>query len=130
MPSLLYKVCNAFYSHRVSLALVAILWRQSVTNETEDKNKTDGKQKYGSKEITRSAFHQPLLSSTGSTLVAVAVCCGKSLANSCSVLHVASLFFFGQTGEGHMPVYGLPFILKDLLPLVARNNHVIVTGAR
>eukprot|EP00053_Salpingoeca_punica_P009097 m.81418 g.81418 ORF g.81418 m.81418 type:complete len:764 (-) comp14876_c0_seq3:854-3145(-) len=32
------------------------------------------------------------------------------------------------TSENHPPVYGLPFTLKDLLPLVARNNHVILTG--
>lgn len=32
------------------------------------------------------------------------------------------------TSEGHPPVYGLPFTLEDLLPLMARNNHVIVTG--
>jgi len=24
--------------------------------------------------------------------------------------------------------YGLPFTLRDLLPIVARDNHVIVTG--
>ncbi len=33
-----------------------------------------------------------------------------------------------QTSEGHTRIYGLPFTLQDLLPLVARNNHVIVTG--
>lgn len=32
--------------------------------------------------------------------------------------------------ENGPAVYGLPFLLKDLLPMVARNNHVILTGAR
>ena len=32
------------------------------------------------------------------------------------------------TEENHPPVYGLPFTLKDLLPLVVRDNHVILTG--
>ena len=32
------------------------------------------------------------------------------------------------TAEGHSPVYGLPFTMRDLLPLVARNNMVVVTG--
>lgn len=34
------------------------------------------------------------------------------------------------TPPGHQPVYGLPFTLKDLLPIVARNKHVIVSGVR
>ena len=33
-----------------------------------------------------------------------------------------------ETVAGADPVYGLPFTLHDLLPLVAKNNHVIVTG--
>eukprot|EP00052_Salpingoeca_macrocollata_P017587 m.143482 g.143482 ORF g.143482 m.143482 type:complete len:775 (-) comp20434_c0_seq2:60-2384(-) len=32
------------------------------------------------------------------------------------------------TEENHPPKYGLPFTLKDLLPLVARDNHVVLTG--
>lgn len=31
--------------------------------------------------------------------------------------------------EGRDLVPGLPFILRDLLPIVAKNHHVIVTGA-
>ncbi|EDQ92757.1 uncharacterized protein MONBRDRAFT_4746 [Monosiga brevicollis MX1] len=34
-----------------------------------------------------------------------------------------------KTEEGHPPAYGLPFTLRDLLPVVARDNHVLVTGA-
>ncbi|EGD73448.1 hypothetical protein PTSG_05152 [Salpingoeca rosetta] len=32
------------------------------------------------------------------------------------------------TPPGHEPRYGLPFTLKDLLPIVARNKHVILSG--
>lgn len=35
-----------------------------------------------------------------------------------------------HTPPGHEPRYGLPFTLKDLLPLVAKNNHVILSGVR
>eukprot|EP00043_Microstomoeca_roanoka_P014979 m.149237 g.149237 ORF g.149237 m.149237 type:complete len:754 (-) comp16155_c1_seq1:177-2438(-) len=32
------------------------------------------------------------------------------------------------TPQGREPAYGLPFTLKDLLPIVARNKHVILSG--
>ncbi len=32
------------------------------------------------------------------------------------------------TAEGHAPVFGLPFTMRDLLPMVARNKAVILTG--
>eukprot|EP00045_Choanoeca_perplexa_P012107 m.130774 g.130774 ORF g.130774 m.130774 type:complete len:716 (+) comp15888_c0_seq4:182-2329(+) len=34
-----------------------------------------------------------------------------------------------QSKAGHDPVFGLPFTLKDLLPVVSRDNHVLLTGA-
>lgn len=30
--------------------------------------------------------------------------------------------------KGQEPVFGLPFTLDTLLPVVARNNHVVLTG--
>eukprot|EP00730_Choanoeca_flexa_P013016 TRINITY_DN4884_c0_g1_i1.p1 TRINITY_DN4884_c0_g1~~TRINITY_DN4884_c0_g1_i1.p1 ORF type:complete len:412 (+),score=79.74 TRINITY_DN4884_c0_g1_i1:3-1238(+) len=34
-----------------------------------------------------------------------------------------------QPPAGHTPVLGLPFTLKDLLPMVSKNKHVLLTGA-
>lgn len=49
--------------------------------------------------------------------------CGSVSQDSGDAFHISVM-----TAEGHAPVYGLPFTMRDLLPLVARNNAVILTG--
>lgn len=62
------------------------------------------------------------------TIVEVATGTRKSNIVKCGAISsdVGKYVIPTQTMAGRTPVLGLPFTLKDLLPMVAKSNHVIV----